>query len=807
MERLDILGAVASGVVTYIPMKKLPVVLVVWFGLTLPVWAEPGPLVLWYTNAAANWYQALPIGNGKLAAMVFGGVASEHIQFNEDTIWTGQPHDYAHPGASNFLAEIRHEIFDGKGATVYKDVIKSNFMSVPIRQCGYQPCGDLYLNFQHAGASNYQRSLDLDSATAGVRYDWNGVTFHREVFASYPDKVIVVRLTASQPGQLNFTYRPDSAHTNHVVKAAGKDLVMLGKVTMVTFMNDLESVTRFGARVRLVTQNGTVSVTNGTVSVKEADAATLLLTAASSYVNYHDVSGDPAAKCEEVIEAAGGKPYEALRAAQLKDYQELFRRVSLDLGNTAKTNLPTDQRLARVAEGDDPQLAALYFQLGRYLMIAGSRPGSQPLNLQGKWNNRLDPPWESKWTLNINTEMNYWCGEECNLAECQLPLFDLIKDLSEAGRATARVHYNCGGWVAHHNTDIWRGTAPINGPDGVWPMGVAWLCEHLWWHYEYGGDKKFLAEVYPVMKEAAQFYADFLIPDPRRTGTNTTWYVTNPSYSPEHGNDCAGPTMDNQLLRNLFGNVIAAGQVLGVDAEFRANLAKLRAGLPPNQIGHFGQLQEWLEDIDKPKEQHRHMSPLFGLFPGEEITPFLTPEVAAAAEKSLDNRGDAVNNNGWSKAWKMCLRNRLMEGDHGYMIFTNLLSRDVQMNLMFMRSNIQIDGTFGAVAGIGEMLLQSQAGEVSLLPALPSAWPAGEVDGLRARGGFEVSIRWREGKLMDAAIHSQLGRPCRVRAKERFSVMTDDGKEVKAREISAGVMEFPTVADGHYELVALPGKG
>jgi alpha-L-fucosidase 2 len=571
-------------------------------------------------------------------------------------------------------------------------------------------------------------------------------------------------------------------------------------------MNDLESVTEFGARVRLVAQGGTVSVTNGTVSVKGADTATLLLTAASSYVNYHDVSGDPATKCEEIIEAAAGKRYRILREAHLKDYQELFHRVTLDLGATAKTNLPTDERLSRVAEGNDPQLAALYFQMGRYLMIAGSRPGAQPLNLQGKWNNRLDPPWESKWTLNINTEMNYWCGEECNLGECQLPLFDLIKDLSEAGRTTARVHYNCGGWVVHHNTDIWRGTAPINGADGVWPMGGAWLCEHLWWHYEYSGDANFLARVYPIMKEAAQFYMDFLIPDPRRTGTNT-WYVTNPSYSPEHGNDCAGPTMDNALLRNLFGNVIAAGKVLGVDAEFCANVAKLRAELPPNQIGKFGQLQEWLEDIDKPKEQHRHMSPLFGLFPGEEITPFLTPEIAAAAEVSMDARGDAVNNNGWSKTWKMCLRDRLREGDHAYMIFTNLLSRDVQGNLMFMRSNIQIDGTFGATAGIGEMLLQSQTGEVALLPALPSAWSKGEVTGLCARGGFEVSMRWEGGKVTQAVIHSRLGRDCRVRAKGRFMVMTN-GKELQAREISAGVIEFPTVAGGHYQLLARPdGKG
>ena len=768
-----------------------------------PLWADPSPLSLWYTAPAANWSQALPIGNGRLAAMIFGGPAEEHIQFNEDTIWAGQPHDYSHPGASNYLAQIRQMIFDGQGANVFKDVAKSNFMSVPIRQCGYQPCGDLFLRFGHEGATNYQRSLNLDTATASVRYDFNGVTFQRDVFASYQDQVIVVHLTASQPGQISFTTRFDSAHTNHTVSASGIDMVMHGKVTTVTYLNDLSSVLQFETRARIVAQGGSVSAINGNLEVKNADAVTILLTDASSFVNYHDVSGDPSRKCADTMQAAAAKSYDTLRTRQLQDYQALFRRVSLDLGATKKTNFPTNLRVPLIAEGDDPQLAALFFQMGRYLMISGSRPGSQPLNLQGKWNNKTDPPWESKWTLNINTEMNYWCGEECNLGECQEPLFDLIQDLTGPGSVTAREHYNCGGWVAHHNTDLWRGTAPINGPDGIWPMGSAWLCQHLWWHYEYSGDTNFLTRVYPIMKGAAQFYVDFLIPDPRPNTNN--WLLTCPSYSPEHGNDCAAPTMDNQLLRDLFGHVIAAEKILAVNNDLQTKLAKMRDRLPPDQIGKFGQLQEWLEDIDNPKDQHRHNSPLFGLFPGEEITPFGTPAIAAAAEKTLNNRGDPFNNNGWSKAWRICLRDRLLEGDHAYFIFTNLISRDIQPNLLFMRSNTQIDGTFGAVAGIGEMLLQSHAGEISLLPALPSAWPNGSVSGLCARGGFEVAIQWSDGKLTRATLHSKLGQRCLLRCKVPFSIKSG-GKEVEAQTVSPGVSALSTTAGGDYEVTALPGR-
>jgi alpha-L-fucosidase 2 len=734
--------------------------------------------------------------------MVHGGTAVEHIQFNEDTLWAGQPHDYSHPGASNFLAEIRQMIFEGHGAQMYKKVAQSNFMSLPIRQTGYQPCGDLYLRFGHEEVTNYHRWLDLDTATAGVSYETGGVTYTREVFASYPDGVIVVKLAASQPGKLTFTCDLDSAHTNHTVQLIeGGDLLMQGTVSTRTFMNDLESKLKFASRLHLTLEGGGKMVaTNGTIRVSEAKTVTIILSASTSFVNYHDISGDPPALCEQVIKLASGRGVAELEHRHLEDYQKLFRRVSMELGSSDTEKLPADYRISHLGEAEDPQLVSLFFQMGRYLIITGSRPGSQPLNLQGKWNNKTDPPWESKWTVNINTEMNYWSAEEANLAECHLPLFDLINDLAGPGHITAREHYNCDGWVVHHNTDLWRGTAPINGADGIWPMGGAWLCQHIWWHYEFSGDREFLKREYPVMKGAAEFFTGYLIPDPRRPATNT-WMITNPSFSPEHGDDCAGATMDNQILRDLFGNVIAASEILGVDADFRSKLKTLRAQLPPNQIGRFGQLQEWIEDIDKPKDAHRHMSPLFGLFPGNEITPYGTPELFQAARVLIENRGDPVNNNGWSKAWKMCLRDRLHEGEQSHLIVTNIINHDAQGNLMFMRSNTQMDGTFGATAGIAEMFLQSQAGEIALLPALPSAWPKGYVKGLRARGGFEVGMEWNGGKLTRATLESMLGTKCRLRTGIPVRI-ENKGKEIHCTEVSPGLMEFATEKGEVYDLVA-----
>jgi alpha-L-fucosidase 2 len=763
--------------------------------------ADPGPMVLWYTNEATLWQQeALPVGNGKLAAMVFGGVTNEQIQFNEETIWTGQPHDYSHPGGGTNLALMQSYIFQ-TNQTAFWSLCSTGFMSVPLRQCAYQPAGVLSLTFAHNNPSNYLRSLDLNTATANVRYSLNTTTYSRDIFASAPDRVIVIRLTAGQPGALSFSYTFTSVHTNNTIATSGTDLLMHVNVTQQANSYTLPSVVQFDCRARVIAEGGSVTADGSSVSVANADAVTLLLSVASNVVNYDDISGDSALTVSNDIAAAAGKAYAALRQAHLADYQPLFQRVVLDLGATSKTNLPTGQRVKRAAEGDDPQLSALYFQMGRYLMISGSRPGAQPLTLQGKWNNTLSPSWESKMTLNINQELNYSGAEIVNLSECHQPMFNLVADLAVTGGKVARTNYNAGGWVAHHNTDLWRGAAPINGRDGVWPTGGAWLCQNLWWHFLYTGDTNFLANTaYPLMKGAAQFFEDFLVPHPR----NTNWLVTCPSYSPEHDNpvigpNVAGPTMDNDLIRELLNNVIQASSALGVDAAFRTNLMTIRDRLPPDQVGRFGQLQEWLEDVDGTNDTHRHCSHLVGLYPGEVITPYYTPTLAAAAKVSTDARG--TGDIGWGKAWRIGLHARLQNANYAYLIHTNMLARDVSTNLMFTDvNNRQVDGIFGSLGSVAELFLQSQAGELYLLPALPPKWTNGLVSGLCARGGFQADLQWQSNQLVSATLLSKLGNPCRVRSPWPLAVKIG-ATFIDAPMVYPGVYEFPTSAGTAYTIV------
>lgn len=791
---------------------------------TAPAGAEPGPMVLFYNSPASyasdvTSNEALPIGNGKLAAMVYGGTVTEIIQFNEDTVWAGQPHNYAHAGAASVLELIRQHVWAGEGLAAYADA-SGSFMSIPLRQCPYQPTAELRLTFNHSAATNYRRQLDLTTATASVSYVSGGVTYQRDCFASYPDNVIVVRLIASQSGRISFTCALTTPHTVVSNNVSGNDVVLRGAVDHVG-RNGLASNIEFETRVRLLCEGGSVATVGNTLQVTGANAATLVLGAASNFIRYDDISGNPSQICLQTVANAAAKGFQALRQDQLSDYQSLFNRVVLDLGTSDKVNRPINERLDAIEAGvdaaktdwslfnaDDLQLVALNFQMARYLMISGSRPGSQPLNLQGKWNNEFEPSWEGKMTLNINEEMNYWGAEVANLPECHEPLFDMIRDLSQTGAAVAAEHYNADGWVVHHNTDLWRGAAPINNAGGLWPTGGAWLSMHLWWHYEYSGDAAFLAQVYPLMKGAAEFFVDFLVPDPR--SGRIRYLLTNPSHSPEQPNPAlgdngeivAGPTMDCQLIRELFTYVIEASKILNADEPFRQQLEQMRAQLPPNQIGRYGQLQEWLEDVDVPNT-HRHLSHLVDLMPAGNITPCHTPQLAAAAEVVLNWKGDDTNNTSWSQAWKMCCRTRLGQGNHAYMILNKILGKSHTDNMTFSRkgNENQIDGNLGVLMGTAEMFLQSHRAEVHLLPALPDKMADGSITGLRARGGFEVDIVWQNKKLLSAAIHSLAGKTCRIRS--AWPIVVKEGIHNVAVQLPGkNLYEFATEAGHTYTLTA-----
>jgi alpha-L-fucosidase 2 len=721
-------------------------------------------------GANAEWVRALPVGNGRLGAMVFGGVVNERLQLNEDTLWAGRPYDPVNPDAKDALPEVRRLLAAGQ----YKEAAQltgDKVMARPLAQMPYQVLGDLWLAFPAAASvTNYRRDLDLATAMARVSYTAGGVSFTRDIFASAPDDVIVVRLTSNGAGQISFDSRLVTPQRATTEATADGDLVMRGRngdgAGATADGQPMTGALTFEARVRVLPTGGTRTIDGDAIVVRNADAVTLLISAATSYRNFADVTGDPGAKVSAALNRAAAKSFETLRDAHVRDYRTLFDRVTFDVGSTpASTSTPTDQRVTGYASGNDPALAALYFQYARYLLISSSRPGTQPANLQGIWNDSLSPPWGSKYTININTEMNYWPALSANLEELMDPLTALVQDLAVTGTRTARTMYGARGWMAHHNTDLWRATAPIDGPQwGMWPTGGAWLAQVLFDRYEYNGDRAYLQTIYPLLKGAAEFFLDTLVEDPKRG-----WLVTSPSLSPENphpfGTSLApGPAMDQQILRDLFASATKAAAELGVDADLRKQWTNTRARLAPDQVGKAGQLQEWLEDWDMqaPEMNHRHVSHLYGLFPGRDIDVRRTPELAAAARRSLEIRGDIGT--GWATAWRINLWARLGDGERAYDILKFLLGPErTYPNLFDAHPPFQIDGNFGGAAGMVEMLVQNDEGEIRLLPALPKAWPTGRITGIRARGGFELDLSWKDGIADRVVVRSRLGRPLRLR--------------------------------------------
>ncbi|MDT0347100.1 glycoside hydrolase family 95 protein [Streptomyces litchfieldiae] len=756
---------------------------------------------LWYPRPAREWLEALPVGNGRLGAMVYGGTASEELQLNEDTVWAGGPHVFDNPRALKALPEIRRLVFAGEWDAAQR-LVDDDFMGVPVKQPQYQPVGSLRLSFDSAGGStevdDYRRELDLTTAVHSVEFTRAGVRHRREVFASAADQVIVVRLTADTPGAITFTATLDSPLGTGVSSPDDATVALTGRGEDA---NGVAGRVRFTALVRAAAEGGKAASCDGRLRVTDADAVTLLISAGTNYVNWQDLSADPRARADRDLAGAAARPYAELRGRHVADYEALFGRADLEIPATAAAALPTDERVAGFAAGDDPQLAALYFQFGRYLLISSSRPGCQPANLQGLWNDLTDPPWGCKFTININTEMNYWPAAPANLLDCWEPLFALLRDLLVAGARTARDSYGARGWVAHHNTDAWRGTAPTDGAFwGMWPTGGAWLAMSVWEHYRFTGDVAALREHYPVLAGAARFFLDTLVPDP-----DSGHLVTCPSVSPENahhpgdgGTLCAGPTMDGQILRDLFGAVCGAAQVLDVDPRLRAEAAAAAKRLPPMRVGAQGQLQEWQQDWDAgaPEQNHRHISHLYGLHPSNQITQD-TPELFEAARVTLEQRGDAGT--GWSLGWKINFWARLAEGDRSFKLLSDQLTPErTAPNLFDLHPPFQIDGNFGATAGITEWLLQSHTDELRLLPALPGALPAGRVRGLLGRGGFEVALEWSGGALTEARLSSRLGRPARIRTAADVTVAGEGGTPVEVTRPAPGVAEFATRAGESY---------
>ena len=783
---------------------------------------EPDPSTsIWFTAPATKWDEALPVGNGRLGAMVFGGAQEERLQLNEDTYWSGGPYSTVVKGGYKFLPEIQRLVFAEKYLDAH-NLFGRTLMGYPVEQQKYQSLANLHLFFDHGKEiSDYRRLLDLREGVVTTTYSAAGVRYKREVFASAPDQVIVVRLISEQPGRISFTANlrgvRNQAHSNYGtdyfrMDSVGTDgLVVTGKSA--DYLG-IAGKLRYEARLKAVADGGVISTNGVDLIVKNANAVTLFFSAATNFVDYRDVSGDQHARVESYLRNVHGKTYETVKAAALSDYKRLYARASLSMPANENSFLPTNERKEKNQTSPDPSLAALTYNFGRYLLISSSRPGTQPANLQGIWNDDQNPAWDSKYTTNINTEMNYWAVDSANLSELGMPLYKMISELTDQGSKVAREHYGASGWVFHQNTDIWRVAAPMDGPSwGTFTVGGAWLCTHLWEHYEYSRDKEFLAESYPLIEGSVQFFIDFLVKHP-----NGKWLVTNPSTSPENFPDgggnkpyfdevtgsqlpgttiCAGSSIDMQILYDLFGYYLKASEILAKKSKLIERVRTAREQLVPPQIGSDGSLQEWADDWRSLEKNHRHFSHLYGLYPGRVLWDKRTPALIDAYKKVLNERGDGGK--GWSMAWKMALWARLGDGNRANKIFKGYLDEQSCVQLFALcGKSMQVDGSLGMTAAITEMLMQSQDSVISLLPALPDEWSSGEFRGVRTRGGFELDFEWNDKRVTRLKVTSKAGGTFRVRSdSEMYMTVNGTRRPLIPKD---GIVEFPTTKGMDYVL-------